>query len=390
MSDDDPHPKWIDRVVDVAVALGMNGVRVRWKLVRWSNARRHAARRREQAIDHVKYEHAVCPRCHAVNARDEAACTRCGAALRSRPRELLGRLGFDALSPTVALAIVIIACYVRTALAGHDWLSLTSATLAQHGANLPRGAADDEWWRYLTSTLLHVGMWHIGFNLLALAVVGPRVERAYGALGMPLVFVVTGVCASIASQLTGLDGTAAGASGALMGLMGAIAADGHRSGTTIGRHERNAMLRWAAYTIIFGFGIGADNRAHLGGFLAGAAIGFAIPRDVQARRAGRIAINTLGALASIAIVIAAVLVMTPPRETRFGAPGGGDDDVLQDVVTCYVANHADQDSGGACERVEVLRARCTGRVPAFLASGAPADQCRLLRLSDQSASAPRD
>jgi hypothetical protein len=160
-----------------------------------------------------------------------------------------------------------------------------------------------------------------------------------------------------------------------MGLMGAIAADGHRSGTTIGRAERNAMLRWAAYTMLVGFAIGADNRAHLGGFLAGIAIGVAIPRDVQARRAGRIAINTLGAIASIAIVAAAVLVMTPPRDT---AVAGTTEDMLKDVISCRISNSMDGKDGGACARIDVLRARCTGRVPGFLADGAPRDQCTML------------
>ena len=36
MADDDEMPSWIERVVSVAGALGMNRVRVRWKLQRWT------------------------------------------------------------------------------------------------------------------------------------------------------------------------------------------------------------------------------------------------------------------------------------------------------------------------------------------------------------------
>jgi len=48
---------WIEKVVAVAKALGMNPVRVRWRLIRWQEARRRGQRRREQWITHVRYQH---------------------------------------------------------------------------------------------------------------------------------------------------------------------------------------------------------------------------------------------------------------------------------------------------------------------------------------------
>ena len=386
MTDDD-QPAWIERVVSIAGALGFNRVRMRWKLIRWSRERRKHANRREQAVAHIKYEHALCPECGAVNARDEETCTRCGATMHSRARELLGRLGLGGISSTIALALIIVGCYVRTALAGHDWYSIPTDVLVRHGANLPRGVADDQWWRYLTATLLHVGMWHLAFNLLALAVVGPHVERNYGRLGMLFLFVLTGALASIGSQLTGMWG--AGASGALMGLMGAIAGAGHRSGTTIGKQERNAMLRWAAYTIVFGFAIGADNHAHVAGFVVGAIFGLLVPTEARTPRWVKRAIQILGALSLVAIVGAAALVMSPPtapalfppRETAGRA-------IFDDVMACRIAQQTHLASGedgdeSTCAHIDEVRRDCHAQVPAFLDSAERRATCVMLERIDR-------
>jgi membrane associated rhomboid family serine protease len=287
------------------------------------------------------------------------------------------------------IALVIVGCYVRTALAGHDWISIPSGVLIRHGANLPRGVADGEWWRHLTSTILHVGLWHIGFNLLALAVVGPHVERNYGRLGMPFLFVLTGVLASIGSQLTGMWG--AGASGAIMGMIGAIAGAGQRSGTTIGKQERNAMLRWAVYTIIFGIGVGADNHAHVGGFVVGAAFGLLVPTEARTPRWVRIVVNVLGALSIAAILGAAALVMWPPAGAATSLGGTSDDAsaLAQDVASCKMGRELDVGAGApssvedACAHVEAVHAFCTGELPAFFATATPIE-CQMMRAFDQS------
>jgi rhomboid protease GluP len=312
---DEEMPAWIDRVAGAAGALGLNRVRVRWKLQRWVNQRRGAARRREQAIDHLRYQHRVCPKCTAVNARDEQVCTRCGTALESRPREMLGRLGLRGpviTSMSTVIALAILAVYVRTSIASGGGFDIDIDVLIRHGGNLPARYPDFEPWRYATSVFLHAGLLHLAFNLVSLAIVGPQVEEEYGRWPMLFIFVATGIAASFGSRLTGLDGVGIGASGAVMGLIGVAAAAGQRAGTTRGRHRRNDMLKWALYTMFFGFVVGADNRAHLAGFLAGAAIGLAVSPRLAARRPARIAGNVLGAIAMVAMLGTVALTMVPP------------------------------------------------------------------------------
>jgi tetratricopeptide (TPR) repeat protein len=61
-----------------------------------------------------------------------------------------------------------------------------------------------------------------------------------------------------------------GASGAICGLIAAAGVDAQLHGDL---ETRNAMAQWLAVILIYGLAPGVDNAAHVGGALAGAAIG---------------------------------------------------------------------------------------------------------------------
>ena len=314
-SEPEPEPDaWIEKVVKITSALGMNPTRTRWKLIRWQEKRRKAARRREQTALHVGYKHKTCDECGAVQDREATECSRCGARLGSHAIQVARRIGLvpRAVSVSMVLAFVCLAVYVRVLIAAGGGLGSPSAVLIyDFGGHWPPAIADEPW-RWLTAVFLHFGLWHVGFNLLAIAAIGPRVEELYGRLSMLFLLVATGVLANIGSGLTGLDGVGAGASGGVMGLIGVAAGHGHRLGRP-GHALRNDMLRWSAFTILIGFFIGADNRAHIFGGLVGAAFGYLVaPRSWNAPRWKplRLALGAIGVAATIA-ALAIIFTRTP-------------------------------------------------------------------------------
>lgn len=323
-SPDPDGPDWIDRVVAVCAALGLNGVRVRWKLQRIQKRWNAALRRNEQRVGHVRYEHHVCRQCSAIQPRDARTCERCGASMGTRVGHVLERLGVfvpDALSLSLLLGAAIVIVYGRVALASHGaWLALPAQSLIQFGGSLPAGVASEEWWRPATSIFLHAGLWHLAFNLLALASVGPQVEKICGRAIMLTLFLVTGVLASLGSTWVGRYGVGIGASGAIMGLIGVVAGHGHRLGTTAGRLARNDMLKWSLYVVVFGYFIGADNVAHVVGLVSGLVIGYAArPHAWTAPRwrAAVVASGIAGVLGTAAIVIAVMAPISKPLEGVF-------------------------------------------------------------------------
>lgn len=304
---------WIEKVVTVTSALGMNPTRTRWRLIRWQESRRRASRRREQVIEHIRYEHKTCPRCGHVQDRDATTCTRCEARLGRRGFQLLSRVGLrmpTAISISTVLAIAILAVYVREIAAmGGGLQSPSAVTLYLLGATWPPVIADEPW-RLVTAMFLHIGFWHVGFNLIAIALIGPRIEELYGRPTMLFLFLVTGVLANLGSGPLGPIAVGAGASGGVMGLIGVAAGYGHRHGTSAARALRNDMVKWTLYTLIFGYAVGADNWAHLFGGLAGAAIGFAVRPAWWTRRNLRVARAIVGVVAAAVLIGALAIIFT--------------------------------------------------------------------------------
>ena len=272
---------WIDTVADLSKWIGLNPMRVRWKLSNWRRRRGHAQRRREQHALHVRYQHKTCDSCGAVQDRDATVCSRCGERLGGRGVQVLRRFGVLApewLSMSSLLGLAFVLAFARTLLASEgglgDILGLDPRLLFEYGGNFAPAVEAGEYWRWLTACFLHGGIIHLGFNLFALAVIGPQVEALYGRLSMLFLFIATGVVGFIGSGAAGPVAVGIGASGGLMGLVGVAAGWGHREGTGHGRAVRNDMLKWSAYVFVFGFFIRADNWAHLFGLLPGLVFGY--------------------------------------------------------------------------------------------------------------------
>jgi rhomboid protease GluP len=163
---------------------------------------------------------------------------------------------------------------------------------------------------------LHIGLLHLGFNLVALAQIGPAIEETFGRGRMVFLFMLTGVAGFAACQVVGMRAISAGASGAIMGLCGAAAGWGQRDGTGTGRTVRNQMLKWGAYTMVFGAFIGANNVAHAAGFVAGALLGYIMPPRWLRRGQVRGSDVAIGFLGLAALGLAFALVLRPPASSE--------------------------------------------------------------------------
>ena len=94
-----------------------------------------------------------------------------------------------------------------------------------------------EWWRLLAAMFLHFGSAHLVLNMLALAVLGPFVERMLGHWRTLALYLAAGVGSSTVILLFTMAGwmeerMLIGASGAIFGLVGAqlvLLADGWRN-----------------------------------------------------------------------------------------------------------------------------------------------------------------
>lgn len=149
------------------------------------------------------------------------------------------------------------------------------------GQYWPMVLENGEWWRCITYAFTHGGLIHLGFNMVVLYQVGPLLESEIGWTRLLTVYIFATFIATLAGLFWHPVTVVIGASGAIFGLIGFSISYYHRVGGAIGIQRRNFMLQWALMAFVFGFIVGADNAAHLGGALAGVVLGWFMPVTIR-------------------------------------------------------------------------------------------------------------
>jgi len=162
-----------------------------------------------------------------------------------------------------------------------------------------------EWWRIFTVVLLHGSITHILFNMWALWVLGPQVERGVGTWPfVSLYLAAAGMGGVAAYYFGGPTDLGVGASGAIFGLFGIwLSWALHRRNTAYGRAVLNQLgfllLINAALPFIFP---GISWQAHLGGLITGLVIG-EVWSKIQGPKAERLR-TAVGFLVAILAAVA--------------------------------------------------------------------------------------
>lgn len=146
-----------------------------------------------------------------------------------------------------------------------------------NGAQINEFVAEGQWWRLLSAAFLHGGITHIGFNMYALYLFGPQLEREVGSVPFAVLYVASALAGGAAFFLAEPGGVAVGASGAIFGLFGAWLAASYRGRhTAVGQAGLRNLLVLLGINLALGFIPGANIawQAHLGGLVAGLVIAF--------------------------------------------------------------------------------------------------------------------
>ena len=89
---------------------------------------------------------------------------------------MLRRIGLatpEAVSVSTLLALAIMAVYTRVFVAqGGGFGAASGKLLFDFGAQWEIGSTGEPW-RLVTAMFLHIGLWHLAFNLIAIATIGP-------------------------------------------------------------------------------------------------------------------------------------------------------------------------------------------------------------------------
>lgn len=180
-------------------------------------------------------------------------------------------------------------------------LRAVSSRLVYQFALIPTFVAAGEWYRLLTSAFLHVGLLHLAFNMYALYVLGPPLERHLGRLRFTALYFLSALGGSVLVYLFSVPNVPTlGASGAIFGLFGA---------TAVAYKRFDLDMRWLVGLIVVNLAItftvpGISWQGHIGGLITGAVVAAAYIYAPRPKRNAVQAAATIGLLVVFGALIA--------------------------------------------------------------------------------------
>jgi rhomboid protease GluP len=159
------------------------------------------------------------------------------------------------------------------------------------------------YWTLISANYLHGGILHLLFNMFAFRQLGILVAHTYGSYRMTIIYSLGGVIGYWISYRAGITFTI-GASAAICALIGAIIYYGLSRGGTYGRVLYTQVGSWALVIFLFGFLVpGINNWGHLGGFFAGAVLGYFLGYQEKYRE------NLFHKITAVVCVIATIIIL---------------------------------------------------------------------------------
>lgn len=148
----------------------------------------------------------------------------------------------------------------------NDFINL----FANYYINIQNG----EIYRLITSIFLHGNSVHLFFNMYALYIIGPEIERYYGTLKFLLIYLMSGIIGSLFSAVL-TTSASIGASGAIFGLFGSLLYFGFNYRATLDSYLKGQIIPLILINLLVGLIVpGIDVAAHVGGLIGGFLISY--------------------------------------------------------------------------------------------------------------------
>ena len=267
---------------------------------------------RETGVRCVRCNRPICPEC----MRPASVGFQCpddvklGRATQRVPRTVVGaavRTNYPYVTWTLVGLNVL--AYIATALgsvhgANQNHTSRLFAEWVLVPSTVARGGQYD---RLITSAFLHYGLVHILFNMIALMMIGPYLERLLGMWRFGAVYLLGALGASLSVYAFDNQYVAvAGASGAIYGLFAAA---------LLLARELQLNMQWLVGTIVINFVFtfsvpGISKLGHIGGFIAGGLATAAIAGVPWKRRRLPTQVQVAGLAGLLAVIVLGVVWRT--------------------------------------------------------------------------------
>lgn len=266
---------------------------------------------RETYVSCVRCGRHACPECMrpASVGQQCVECVRDGHRTARVAKTAFGGRPATGAIVTWSLIAINVGVFIATAVKPSITTNLEMLGYATYTGHPPwHGVAAGEWWRLITATFLApakgqngLGVLDILFNMVALAYLGPALERLLGKLRFIGLYLLSGLGGSVFYFWVAAQNEAAvGASGAIFGLFGAWFVVSRRL-----RLDSRGIVTLIAINLAISFTWSAIAwQAHVGGLIAGVLISLAYAYAPRQNRALIQAGATAGLLVLLIVAVA--------------------------------------------------------------------------------------
>jgi rhomboid protease GluP len=195
---------------------------------------------------------------------------------------VIPRPGFFSTAIIIDINLLL---FILMACSGLGFISFNVPGLIAWGGNIRPLVQSGQYWRLLTNMFLHGGIMHILFNMYGLLFVGIFLEPLLGAGRFTILYLLTGIIASVASIWWHPATVSVGASGAIFGMYGVFLAL-LTTNLFPPEFKKPFLINTAVfvgYNLLMGLSGGIDNAAHIGGLLSGVLIGYTLYPSLKQR-----------------------------------------------------------------------------------------------------------
>jgi membrane associated rhomboid family serine protease len=245
----------------------------------------------------------ICPDCMTPTP----VGMRCPECMRQRTKVVQGvgggATGFARAPATFVLIGLNVIAYLVEIAAGVGGLNNPGGEIVVKYALFGPAVAEGEWYRLVTSGFLHASLFHIGFNMLLLFLLGRLLEPALGTTRFVVLYFASLLAGSLGALVLDPNALTLGASGAVFGLAGASFVIARGRGMNAIASEVGFLI---AFNLIFSF---TAPRISAGGHIGGLIGGTLCALIIVAGERGKLGAGRQGPELAAMVAVAVVAVV---------------------------------------------------------------------------------